>query len=386
MPEIAQLPFDDSENPMSITTTPNDHLDRVALTPFTSGTTGMPKAVPRTVKNMCAGAASIVAGTRNTHDAVHPPVGLILGSSFASMTSTIAYSYWYMGGTAVIADERFSRAATLRVIETCRVSILAVMRSHIALLCEGRDLSPERVKSVKYVVVTGEIIIASFLKKAQEAFPSAVVSGTYRMTEGNGLFGWEHGQPNPVPTWGDVVSCGRSMAATRMRLVSREAGTVVKRGEQGELHAGSDSFVDRYVDKSDPKSETGAFYEDTHGKRWFRTGDIAILDDADNAFVVGRASETVKSLTGSFLSFIVESCIAMYLDVEVHVIGIPSPMHGELLYAIIDYLGEDNATGVRPRRHHQLGAVGVGDVAHDCHGEDGQNLSSKLDDGISAKQ
>jgi acyl-CoA synthetase (AMP-forming)/AMP-acid ligase II len=316
MDEIARTPFTESESSVDAAAV-HDRPDRLARLFFTSGTIGPPKGVPRTVKNICAGAAALWSGRAAS---VPPPVAVLLGGNFASMTGTMPINFASLGGTIVLSSPRLSWADIIQAIETCRVSVLALMRDHVSLLSTHGSFSPDKVKSLRRVFVSGEIVTQAFLDKAQPLFPNAAVLPVFGMTEALSVIGWPTGIPNPPPSYLGAVSCGMAMPGARIKIVD-ENGNIAACGEQGELHIGGDAVIEQYWGD---QGDLSVFYEDGSGS-WFRTGDIAMLDEGAGKclYVVGRMKDRVKSLADFLPPFVVESCIRTHFGIEVSLPNLP---------------------------------------------------------------
>jgi 4-coumarate--CoA ligase len=62
----------------------------------------------------------------------------------------------------------------------------------------------------------------------------------------------------------------------------------MKRGERGELVFQSPSLLNCYLNNE--AATTAAFDEDG----WYRTGDVGIIDENDNVYIVDRLKEVIK--------------------------------------------------------------------------------------------
>ncbi|KAK4096245.1 acetyl-CoA synthetase-like protein [Parathielavia hyrcaniae] len=280
-----------------------DRPDRVAHLYFTSGTSGAPKGVPKTVKNLCASTATMTGGQRPGS-----VVGAVLGGNFAAMALT------------------------------------------------NREFSMDKFTSMRRIFVSGELVTDDFVRDARRVIPSAVVMPRYGMSEVIGLFGWPKGVPDSLPTHNGVVSCGMPMPGARIRVVNEE-GRVARRGEAGDMHVGSDGTIQDYVymDPTDDKHDSDAFYEDEFG-RWLKTGDIAVLDEAGHVFVVGRKKELIRSVSGIIHPHMIESCLSAAFNVQIRVIGLPSPMNGDVPYPIVERFPE--RVGESDMKEYFVNAVG----------------------------
>lgn len=306
MADIDRMAFTEEESTPSPL---EDRPDRVVHMFFTSGTTGAPKGVPKTVRNVC-GSAAALSGP--------PTVGVILGGNFASMASTRPYLLWRNGSTAVLPSPRFSWGDVARAIEVCRVTDISVMRGHFSLLVGHKEFSVDRVKSLRRLCISGELITNDFVSRARDALGGqAAVLSTFGMSEGVGLLGWRGGvPPGPLPTYKGVVSCGKPLPGAGIRIVD-ERGAVIKRGEEGEMHVCSDGVFGGYMSMSSNEGDKrDAFYEDQFGQ-WYKTGDVAMIDEVGRVFVVGRRKELIRNVSGIIHPHVIESCLNAEFNVQV---------------------------------------------------------------------
>ncbi|KAJ4402988.1 hypothetical protein N0V85_005204 [Neurospora sp. IMI 360204] len=354
-----QPPFTEQESSIS-TQQVRDRPDRISNIFFTSGTSAsQPKGVPRITRNVCAAVASHFVWSSPSRTKTSPnTTGLIFAANMMALSMTAPLIQWHIGGAVVIPSRVFSVSANLEAIERCGVTNMELMRSQLVLLAKHKDFAPQKIRSVKGVFVSGEIITVGYLERLREMLgvgAEVLFVAGFGMTEGVGALGYpptalKEGMPKPL---GDVMPAGTATPGTRLKVVDVEkvqSGTmppqteqtekeweVVPRGKQGELHISSEAFIDGYLDGFAPHM----FYRDREGTKWFRTGDLAVIDESGMVFVVGRVKDIVKSSVGFFNPSAIEAFLARYLSVEAYVIGIPSPMHGEMPYVILDRLPEN---------------------------------------------
>lgn len=396
-----QPPFTDEESSTSAQQV-RDRPDRISNIFFTSGTSAsQPKGVPRTSRNVCAAIASHNAFSSSSRSPEIPrpggTVGLIFSANMMALSMTSPLIQWYNGGAVVVPSRVFSVSANLEAIERCGVTNMEMMRSQLVLLAKHKDFAPRKIRSIRVIFVSGEIITVGYLERVREMLgvgERVLLVAGFGMTEGVGALGYppsvlKEGMPKPL---GDVMPVGTATPGTRIKVVDVEKKVsqttqtpqqneqataekekeweVVPRGKQGELHISNAAYIDGYLDGLAPQM----FYRDREGTKWFRTGDLAVIDESGMVFVVGRMKDIVKSSVGFFNPTAIEAFLARHLSVEVSsrppfsfkhyhyrsnrqsdsqtvsnpvrnpqvcVIGIPSPMHGEMPYVILDRLPEN---------------------------------------------
>ena len=133
------------------------------------------------------------------------------------------------------------------------------------------------------------------------------------MSECGGIFQWTyHYGSNSIPFYQDISPLGHVTPGARIRMVSAE-GEVVPRGEVGELHVSHASIFKKYLRQ---QTETSELYTDETG-RWFNTGDLGLISDAGDVYVVGRVKDIVKRSAVSIAPAAIESCLQAYIGSQV---------------------------------------------------------------------
>ncbi|KAH6615940.1 hypothetical protein B0J18DRAFT_292724 [Chaetomium sp. MPI-SDFR-AT-0129] len=350
--DIAEMEFTESESTVDAATVDaTDSPDRIAQIYFTSGSSGTPKGVLKTVRNLTA--SGPVAGARIDENFV----SVALGANFAAMASSLPYIAWAMAGTVVIACSHFSWNAVVKAIEICRATSVGMMRIQLSHLKACSEYSLEKLASLRLVALGGEIMSEEFLAMAHAVVPTATVIPAFGMSEVFGAVGWTKGVPPRIPTHSGVLSVGTVTPGGRVKIVD-EQGTVIPRGQVGELHLGHHAVCGRYLlmGSVDEKVNRDTFYEE-EGLPWIRTGDLATIDDDGWVYIVGRKKDQIRHVTGIIQPSMIEAVLSAAFPVEIQVIGLSSPIHGMVPYPIIDRF-PDGVTEGDMKEHftHKIGA------------------------------
>jgi fatty acid CoA ligase FadD36 len=148
---------------------------------------------------------------------------------------------------------------------------------------------------------------------------------------------------------------GLPLTGVQTRLVDEDGATLSHDGESiGRLHVQSPTMFDGYLNRPDATAE--AFDGD-----WYRTGDVAVIDDAGMHRIVGRESvDLIK--TGGFRvgAGEIEAVLLGHPGVaEVAVVGVPDDDLGQRIVAfvvgvaqpqtLIDYVAHELSVHKRPR-------------------------------------
>jgi long-chain acyl-CoA synthetase/crotonobetaine/carnitine-CoA ligase len=111
--------------------------------------------------------------------------------------------------------------------------------------------------------------------------------------------------------------------------ITDEDGTEKPRGEPGELCIAGEGLFWGYYKK--PEANRDSF----RGK-WFRTGDVAVMDTDGYVSIVGRLKEMIKRSGENIAAIEVQEVLAEHeAIVEAAVVGVPDPMRNEEVKAYI---------------------------------------------------
>jgi acyl-CoA synthetase (AMP-forming)/AMP-acid ligase II len=125
----------------------------------------------------------------------------------------------------------------------------------------------------------------------------------------------------------------------------------VRIGTDGELWVRGPLLFDGYF--GDPGA-TGAALVDG----WYRTGDLAEMDDAGYLTIVGRAGEVIRSGGENVVPGEVEAALSDHPSVaEVAVVGVPDVQWGEEVCAVIVLRPGSTVPGLTELRAHCAGRI-----------------------------
>lgn len=299
----------------------------LAVLPYSSGTTGMPKGVMLTHRALVANATMIVNG----------PNELLEGEVFACVPPMfhIYGITMYLGaamriGGAVVCMPRFDFEDYLRVIERYRASF-AVVVPPVALglaqhpLVDALDLS-----SLRTVVCSAAPLAPALAKRMSERLGARVIQG-YGMTE---FAGGTHTQRETDPP----ESVGIALPNAEWKVVDLDSGTALPPGEQGEVCVKTPSMMAGYLNQ--PEATAGTI--DTDG--WLHTGDIGYADEAGRCFLVDRLKELIKFKGYQVAPAELEALLLSHPDVaDAGVIPIADDEAGEVPKAFVVKRGEVTA-------------------------------------------
>jgi acyl-CoA synthetase (AMP-forming)/AMP-acid ligase II len=297
-------PFSPADGPEAAPFDDPPDVHGVAWLIHTSGTTGTPKGVPLTHRNL---RMAIEVGQRGR------PVGDNDVYLFPfPLCHVAAYNVLLQHdqGATVVLPPGFDARATLDDIARLGVTTMSLAPTMIVRLLDALEPDDDlaSLRSIGYGAAPLPVVVR---ERATKALGCTLVEG-YGMTElaGNAVF---DGRPDP---------------AIELRVVD-EAGEPVENQDAGEIEARGPQVVGGYW--RDATATEAAFHGD-----WFRTGDIGRWTSDGRLTIVDRSKDIIITGGENVASREVEDVVAAHPDVAaVAVVGAPDAEWGERIVAVV---------------------------------------------------
>jgi acyl-CoA synthetase (AMP-forming)/AMP-acid ligase II len=252
--------------------------DLVAM-PYSSGTTGLPKGVMLTHRNLVANLCQF--------EAVHR-VG-------ADETTIAVLPFFHIYGLVVIMNAAVSRGATVVTMPRFELDqFLQTMQDHrvtrayvvppIALALAKHPAVDNYDLSALKIVFCGAAPLGPELSEACAARLGCMVLQGYGMTETSPV---THVIPED-PGANKPGSIGPPIPLTECRVVDLETGDDAAAGELGEIWIRGPQVMQGYLNNPRATADT----IDDEG--WLHTGDIGYADEDGYFFIVDRLKELIK--------------------------------------------------------------------------------------------
>ena len=314
--------------------TPEGLHDDDAMIMFTCGTSGVPKMVPWTDKNIATSVRAIIAGYGlGPRDATVAVMPLYHGHGLlAALLATLA-----SGGTVLLpARGRFSAHTFWDDIDAVRATwYTAVPTIHQILLERTKTDQPgSKRAALRFIRSCSAPLTGETAQALQDTFSAPVVCAL-GMTEATHQVATTviEQNENPAAVPGLV---GRS-TGPEIRI-SGSDGQPLPAEAVGEIWLHGPTVVRGYL--GDPAITAANF---TDG--WLRTGDLGSLSAAGDLTIRGRIKELINRGGEKISPERVESILASHPDVlEVAVFGVPHKMYGETVAAVIVPRGSASPT------------------------------------------
>ncbi|MGZ7095128.1 MAG: AMP-binding protein [Methanobacterium sp.] len=297
--------------------------DDVVCMQYTSGTTGFPKGVMLSHKNIINNGYYIGERMKYTEaDRVCLPVPL-----FHCFGITLGVMAILTHGATHVMLEQFDPLMVLAAIqkEKC-TSLYGVPTMFIAEFSHPMfdmfDLS-----SLRTGIMAGSTCPIEAMKKVMQDMYMKDVTIVYGLTEGSPGF-TQTSVDDPVEI--KVETVGRKLPECEVKLVDPETGEDIGPGTVGEICSRGYNVMKGYYKMPDKTAE--AIDEDG----WLHSGDLATVDEDGNYTIVGRIKDMIiRGGENIYPREIEEFYYTMPGIKDVQVVGIPDEKYGELVGAFI---------------------------------------------------
>lgn len=305
---------------------PPEHADEEAMLAFTGGTTGRPKGVRLTIRNIEAMTVALLAST----DLGDPPVYLA-AAPLTHAAGGLCFPALARGGSIVV-HHAVDPVAILDAIEQHRVTFLFLPPTVIYMLLAQPDVAERDYSSLRSFVYAAAPMAPERLREAVEVFGPVMVQ-TFGQTEApmicTVMTADEHADAVKSGDVRRLASCGRPSPVARVAAMSDD-GAILATGEVGEIVVRGSLVMPGYLDDPEANAAVSA-----HG--WHHTGDVGYLDEDGYVFLVDRKKDMI--VTGGFNVFSAEVEQAVLAHPAVQqcaVVGAPDDKWGEVVTAVIE--------------------------------------------------
>ncbi len=274
-----------------VTPEPQNAPDDVVYVMYTSGSTGLPKGVGVTHRNLAAYATAILdrlelRGADSVSFAAVSALSTDLGN-------TSVFGALLGGGTLhlVSPEDAMDGGRFAEYLRERPVDVLKITPSHLRAILDAGGTAG--VLPRRWLVLGGEALSWELLERVRSAAPTCRVLNHYGPTETTvGSCTFEAGTAEPR---GRTVPIGRPLPGERVYVVDRRL-RLLPVGVPGELCIGGAGVARGYVEQ--PEQTAERFLADPFaaagGERIYRTGDrVRVLPDGNVEFL-GRVDDQVK--------------------------------------------------------------------------------------------
>lgn len=299
----------------------NPAEDLLAL-PYSSGTSGLPKGVMLTHRNLVAQicqADAVIPGEREGRVAGVAPFFHILGLALILLL-------WLKRGGTIVALPRFDLEQFLNCVQRYRINHAVLVPPIMLALAKHPLVEQYDLSSLQWIRCGGAPLGREVEQACAERLGCSVGQG-WGMTE---ISGAGCSARLSDPRQARRGSSGLLWPSMEARIVDFSTGVDLGTGETGELLIRGPNVMKGYLNR--PEANAATFLADG----WMRTGDIAYFDAEGHVYIVDRAKELIKYNAYQVAPAELEAVLVSHPAVaEAAVIPSPDEEHGEVPKAFV---------------------------------------------------
>ncbi|MDP2387930.1 MAG: AMP-binding protein [Bacteroidota bacterium] len=252
---------------------------------YTSGSTGLPKGVP--VKKNSVN--SFFKFFIEKYDFI--PADKFLQAYELSFDVSVfsMFCAWNAGASVYTVNDGANKFLDIfKAIQKHKITVCSMVPGILAVM--SKYFKDFDFPFVRYSFFSGDALYQSLAKKWKQCIPTAHLHNFYGPTETTIVctrYKWEEdkGEKESV---NDIVPIGKPFPGMEYVIIN-EKGIILTNGETGELCFAGIQVIDTYCNGTSPES----FFMHS-GKRFYKTGDWAKVNEQGNLIFLGRKDSQVK--------------------------------------------------------------------------------------------
>ncbi len=296
--------------------------DDLAVMPYTSGTTGLPKGCAHTNRNVMA---TVIGQRQWTKVALETRILVIL--PFFHVTAMQgAMNVPLMNASTIVILPRWEAKMAAHYITHYRINSFSAVPTAIIDLLLLPDIDSHDFSSLRQVGGGGAAMPEAVAQKLQDKCGLGFMEG-YGMTE---TMAPTHLNP---PDAMKKQCLGIPMFDVDARIIDPLTMAELPQGEVGEIIVSGPQIMQGYWQR--PEANATAFIE-RDGKRFLRTGDLGRIDEDGYYFMVDRLKRMINASGFKVWPAEVETILYSHPAIaEACIIAAPDPHRGETVKALV---------------------------------------------------
>jgi acyl-CoA synthetase (AMP-forming)/AMP-acid ligase II len=253
--------------------------DRMAQILFTSGSTGQPKGVMLSHKNLIANTKSIIDYLELKSEDI---MEVVLPFYYCYGLSLL-HTHLSVGGSIVLNNNFIFLGSVLNDLNKYKCTGFAGVPSHFQILLrKSESFKKNNFPNLRYVTQAGGKLHNIFIKEFIEAFPNKRFYVMYGQTEATARLSY---LPHDLVLQ-KMGSVGKAIPGVTLEIFNSKNQPAIN-GEIGEVVAKGDNIMMGYL--NDPAGNLKTL---RHG--WLHTGDMAKKDEDGFIYLYARKKEIMK--------------------------------------------------------------------------------------------
>lgn len=296
-------------------------VDLVAL-PYSSGTTGLPKGVMLTHRNLVANV--VQCAVRDPADADEVCLAVLPFFHIYGLNAVLNLGLHY--GATQVTMPRFEMEVFLECLEGYRVTRASLVPPLVLALARHPQVEEHDLSALERIISGAAPLSAELAEACSRRVGAGVFQG-YGLTETSPV---THLNPPSRPELNRPGTVGPPVPDTEAKIVDVDSHEELGPGERGEIRVRGPQVMVGYLNA--PEDTDRAF--DDEG--WLRTGDVGFVDEDGYLTVVDRFKELIKVSGYSVAPAELEAALVAHPSVaDVAVVGVPDEERGEIPKAFV---------------------------------------------------
>jgi acyl-CoA synthetase (AMP-forming)/AMP-acid ligase II len=311
---------------------PVDPRTDLAMLPYSSGTTGFPKGVMLTHRNLVSMLCQMEA-----NDAFRESDRLVCVVPMYHLYGLhIVVNLGLSQGATIVTLPRYDLHQFLATLEEYEITIAPLVPPLVLTLSRAPEVANHDLSSLRLIHCGAATLADETARECQERLGCHIRYG-YGLTEVSPL---SHGSL-PDPNRHKPGSVGYCLPNTECKIVDYHSGAEVGPNEAGQIWVRGPQVMKGYLGNEQATAEM----IDPDG--WLRTGDIGYCDDDGALFVVDRLKELIKTNGRQVAPAELEALLLSHPSIaDAAVIAAPDEKAGEVPKAFVVLKPEANGNQI----------------------------------------
>lgn len=336
---------------------PNPNINDLAIIQYTGGTTGVSKGAELSHRNLIANMEGISAWFLPAlkHDIPRTILAALPLYHIFALTVNV-FSSLKLGYHNILIPNPRDQKALLKDLKANKLFIFVGVNTLFNALINNEDFRNNVDFSNLKVSIAGGMALQATIARQWHEITGCTIAEGYGLSETSPVL-----TVNPINGGERLGSIGLPFPSTIIKIL-KEDGTWGEPGEIGEICAWGPQVMKGYYKR--PKETEEVFITDEDGKKYFKTGDIGLMEEDGFFKIVDRKKDMILVSGFNVYPNEIEEVISQHPKVlEVACIGVPDPKSTEAVKIFVvkkdDSLtkeelltfSKDNLTGYKRPKH-----------------------------------